>query len=85
MNKTIVLDFAQKAGFGAIARVRDGKKLMHFAEMIVAWKAEVDAATCTAIADKFKEAETDFRDGQMDGAYQCAEAILGGNNEANRP
>jgi hypothetical protein len=75
IDKASIIDMACRAGFGGVSRNRLYSKLNLFAEQVSNWTATRDAQLCNEIAAKFKEANTEFRDGQMDGAYQCEEII----------
>lgn len=70
-NRHLILDLASRAGFGGESRVKLHKKLALFAALI----AEHHADLCNQIGDQYRDGTTEFRDGQMDGAYQCAEII----------
>lgn len=73
--KEIVLDCAVKSGFGAIQRASLGPRLQKFADMIAEYQKHRCADACIVLGDKFRAIQAEFNDGQMDGAYQCAEVI----------
>ncbi len=81
IDKAMVLSFAQQAGFDGVDRVKNCRRLMHFAELVAEWKAEQDTSACRAVGDMFKPLGTEFSDGQMDGAYRCAEILQGEKDE----
>jgi hypothetical protein len=73
--KEIVLDYAEKSGFGGIQRASILPRLKKFAEMISEYQKHRCADMCIDLGDKFKVKNTEFSDGQMDGAYQCSEVM----------
>lgn len=75
IDRDVLLSFAQQAGFGGIDRVRLISKLTAFAGFIEDHQNQVDALFCSRLGDDFSKIETEFADGQMDGAYQCAEKL----------
>lgn len=75
INRGVVLSCAEAAGFGGQTRSIMLPRLLKFAALIAAEQRKVDANKCLAKASAFKQDDSEFHDGQMDGAYQCAEAI----------
>lgn len=82
IDRQLVLDCAEKAGFGGQSRPTILPRLLKFAALISEQQRRYDAAACWEIGKKFCDAQTEFSDGQMDGAYQCAERLEGKNEAA---
>lgn len=85
IDRGVVLSCAEAAGFGGQTRSIMLPRLMKFAALIAEQQRKQDAQQCWRIGTGFSDDPTEFRDGQMDGAYQCAEAIEGKNAKDSRP
>lgn len=75
IDRGVVLSCAEAAGFGGQTRSIMLPRLMKFAALIAEQQRKLDAKKCWALGAGFCADESEFRDGQMDGAYQCAELI----------
>lgn len=75
IERNVITDCAEKAGFGGVSRNMLYTRLAKFAEEIAAWNTQRNSRTCEEIGNRFRHKETEFTDGQMDGAYQCAEVL----------
>lgn len=75
IDRATALDFAEKAGFGGQSRAALLPRLLAFANQVADWQKSKDARVCSVVGDSFKSVNTEFADGQMDGAYRCAELL----------
>jgi hypothetical protein len=75
MTRTDILHCAERAGFGGVLRASLSPRLIRFAELILDSERQRLSGLCNDLGDAFQSLQTDFADGQMDGAYQCAEVI----------
>lgn len=75
IDRNIINDCAQRAGFGGVSRTQLYTRLALFAEAIAEWNTQQNSKTCEQLGNQFKAINTEFADGQMDGAYQCAELL----------
>lgn len=75
IERSVVLDCAERAGFGGMQRANLLPRLMKFAQLIADHQRSQHAEACSALGDAFRILNTEFADGQMDGAYRCAEII----------
>lgn len=75
IDRDLVMDFAQRAGFGGVSRTQLYTRIAKLAELVHEWSVQQHVATCNAIGDRYKTKDGEFFEGQMDGAYQCAETI----------
>lgn len=68
---------AEEAGFGGVLRRTLAARIKILVDLAVAKERQACSDLCTEHGDLLKHStEDDFKDGQMDGAYQCAELIL---------
>lgn len=72
----VLLNAAERSGFGGINRVRYLSRLKMFAEAIALWERIECADLCNKQGARYSEFENDFMDGKMDGAFMCAELIM---------
>lgn len=84
IDRGIVLSCAEAAGFGGQTRAIMLPRLLRFATYIAAEQKRIDAQICWNKGKAFDTDTSEFRDGQMDGAYQCAELIEGKNAKDSR-
>ena len=71
------MKLASDAGFGGVLRRTMASRIKTLVDLAIQQERLACADLCTLRADEYKEMESDeFRDGQMDGSYQCAEMIL---------
>lgn len=84
INREIVLSCAEAAGFGGQTRAIMLPRLMKFAAYIAAEQRRIDARICWNKGKTFDTDTSEFQDGQMDGAYQCAELIEGKHEKESR-
>lgn len=75
IERIIVMECAERAGFGGVSRSQLYTRLALFAESIAAHVTRQNSLECEQIGNRFKQTNTEFADGQMDGAYQCAEHL----------
>lgn len=75
IDREIIMDCAQRAGFGGVSRSQLYTRLSIFAQHIATWNTAANARVCDGIGDDLRNVRTEFADGQMDGAYKCAEAL----------
>lgn len=75
--REVVLDFAEQAGFGGQSRATLLPRLIKFAELLTSWQRTNDALLCYGVGNRFSAKGELFSDGQMDGAFQCAETLEG--------
>lgn len=75
MKREDILDCAEKAGFGGMLRVTMYPRLAKFADLISELHQQQLAGMCNELGDAFQLLSTEFSEGQMDGAYQCAEIV----------
>jgi hypothetical protein len=81
--KVVVLDIAQKVGFGGAQRPKLYPQLQRFADGIAAYQRDKYAAMCTEQGHVYSAFRNEFMDGKMDGAFMCAEMILGDGNASS--
>lgn len=75
IERAVILDCAERAGFGGSQRANLLPRLIRFAQFIADHQRGLHAEACNTMGDAFRILGTEFSDGQMDGAYQCAEMI----------
>lgn len=75
IDRNVVMECAQKAGFGGVSRNQLYTRLSLFADEIAEWATKQNSKACEDLGNKFRSINTEFADGQMDGAYQCAELL----------
>lgn len=75
IDRHLILDCAERAGFGGAQRAQLFPKLALFAQFMLENQKQQYVEACNALGDAFEILKTEFADGQMDGAYQCAEKI----------
>lgn len=84
INREIILSCAEAAGFGGQTRAIMLPRLMKFAAYIAAEQRRIDAQLCWNKGKTFDSDASEFRDGQMDGAFQCAEQIEGTHGKVSK-
>lgn len=75
IDRNVINECAQRAGFGGVSRNQLYTRLALFAEAIAEWNAKQNSKSCEELGNTFRSVNTEFADGQMDGAYQCAEML----------
>lgn len=75
IDRHIVLDCAEVAGFGGQTRNVMLPRLLKFAALIAQKQRHIDAEHCSAIGKSFADGTSEFSDGQMDGAFKCADSL----------
>lgn len=75
IDRQVIMDCAERAGFGGATRPKLFPRLEHFAQLILEHQQHRYVDACVALGDAFEILKTEFSDGQMDGAYRCAEII----------
>lgn len=75
IDRNVINDCAQRAGFGGVSRNQLYTRLALFAEAIAEWNTKQNSKACEELGNVFRSVNTEFADGQMDGAYQCAELL----------
>lgn len=85
IDKKTILYLAQEAGFGGQDRSSKITKITAFAKLVIEWNTKTNADLCVKLGDTFKDAKTEFADGQMDGSYQCAEYLLANLSRRTNP
>jgi hypothetical protein len=84
INRDIILSCAEAAGFGGHTRASMLPRLIKFAAHIATEQRRIDAQICWNKGKSFDTDTSEFCDGQMDGAYQCADLIEGNNAKESR-
>lgn len=75
ISREVIMDCAQRAGFGGQSRNQLYTRLALFAHHLKTWNDLQHAQICKEIGDGFAALDNEFADGQMDGAYKCADAL----------
>lgn len=75
IDRQVIMDCAEQAGFGGASRPKLLPRLERFAELLLEHQQHRYVDACVALGDAFEILKTEFSDGQMDGAYRCAEII----------
>lgn len=75
IDKYLVMEFAEQCGFGGTNRPRLYPRLQLFAELCAKWENRNCLAACNELGAAFGQLSTEFTDGQMDGAFLCADTI----------
>lgn len=72
IDKYIVMELAEQCGFGGMSRPQLYPRLQKFAELVAKWENRHCIDECNSLGNQFSQADNEFADGKMDGAFSCA-------------